>query len=313
MKFKNNMYIKNGVLIKYKGNDKIVNIPKSVNEIGSSAFSIDIKRRQWTLSELQCTIETINIPFCLKSLCNGSENYLWNEPFLMCDSLVNINVEEGNKYFTSIDGILYDKEVSQLVYCPRNYNSKTLNIPNTVIKINDSAYSYNYNLEEIIIPKNIKVLESWVFSCCEKVSKVELNDNIEIIETGVFNNCINITSITIPAKVKTLYATFMGCFNLEKVVLPNELEELFGDVFINCCNLNTIILPPNLKKIGTQTFNNCEKLEKIVIPRSVEKVGYEAFVKCESLTIFCEVEEKPNEWDEKWNIDNRPVIWGYKN
>jgi len=44
----------------------------------------------------------------------------------------------------------------------------------------------------------------------------------------------------------------------------------------------------------------------------VTSIGYYAFAYCSSLTIYCEAESQPSDWDKEWNPDNRPVEWGYK-
>ena len=47
-----------------------------------------------------------------------------------------------------------------------------------------------------------------------------------------------------------------------------------------------------------------------MIPKSTAIIGDSAFGFCDSLTIYCEVSHKPNGWDEYWNPDDRPVVWG---
>jgi hypothetical protein len=53
-------------------------------------------------------------------------------------------------------------------------------------------------------------------------------------------------------------------------------------------------------------------LTSIIIPNSVTSIGYSAFSDCKRLTIYCEAKSKPSGWDSLWNLDGRPVIWGYK-
>lgn len=58
-------------------------------------------------------------------------------------------------------------------------------------------------------------------------------------------------------------------------------------------------------------FSGCANLVSIFIPLEVGSIGMFAFGDCDNLTIYCEATEKPNGWSSMWNIDERPVIWGY--
>ncbi len=82
--------------------------------------------------------------------------------------------------------------------------------------------------------------------------------------------------------------------------------------FSGCINLENIKIPSNVKTIGYMAFNNCSSLTSIVIPNSVVSLGGFAFAGCPNLTIYCEAESQPLSWHERWNPNNRPVVWGYK-
>lgn len=64
--------------------------------------------------------------------------------------------------------------------------------------------------------------------------------------------------------------------------------------------------------IGESAFEGCHSLERIFIPNSVKYVAANVFVDCPILTIYCDFESQPTDWDDNWNPDNRPVVWGHK-
>ena len=54
-----------------------------------------------------------------------------------------------------------------------------------------------------------------------------------------------------------VWPSFMGFINLEKVVLPDDVEGLFMGTFMGCMSLKDINLPPSLKLVGPYVFSNC--------------------------------------------------------
>ena len=77
--------------------------------------------------------------------------------------------------------------------------------------------------------------------------------------------------------------------------------------------LKSIIIPNSVTSIGEFAFAFCSSLYSIIIPNSVTSIGHFAFfAACESLTIYCEASSKLDGWDDEWNPNDRPVVWGYK-
>jgi hypothetical protein len=56
----------------------------------------------------------------------------------------------------------------------------------------------------------------------------------------------------------------------------------------------------------------CISLKSIKIPSSVTSIVSNAFRDCKDLTIYCEAQSKPENWQYDWNPNNCPVVWGYK-
>ena len=84
----------------------------------------------------------------------------------------------------------------------------------------------------------------------------------------------------------------------------------------NAKYLSNIVIPETyngkaVTGIAKSGFTGCDKLVSIEIPDSVTSIGDSAFGGCLSLTIYCEATSKPSGWNYYWNLDNRPVVWGY--
>lgn len=76
--------------------------------------------------------------------------------------------------------------------------------------------------------------------------------------------------------------------------------------------LTTVEIPKSVTNVDFGAFYSCTSLASVVIPKGVTSIGNEAFGDCALLTVYCEVEAKPDGWDSGWNSSNRPVEWGYK-
>lgn len=57
---------------------------------------------------------------------------------------------------------------------------------------------------------------------------------------------------------------FDGCFELESVVLPNCVIDIYHEAFYGCESLKSIIIPQSVKFIGNAAFSGCKSLDYIV-------------------------------------------------
>ena len=145
------------------------------------------------------------------------------------------------------------------------------------------------------------------------------NEGVKYKVTKIFGNafcgCCGLTSVTIPESVTSIADyTFYGCSGLTSVTIPNSITRIEGWAFVNCSGLTTIAVPNSVTSIGDCAFAGCSGLLSVTIPKTVEKIGNLAFVKC-TATINCEVDSKPNGWDNYWLGDEEykgKVVWGYK-
>lgn len=111
---------------------KSVKLPESLEYIGFAAFA-NMKK-----------IEEIYIP--------ASVSFIDRFAFEMCNSLKAINVSPDNKYYTSIDGVLYNKDCTELIKVP-NIGQQSYTVPSTVKKIHNFAFAYS-GVEVVDITSN---------------------------------------------------------------------------------------------------------------------------------------------------------------
>lgn len=155
----------NGVAIaKYYGEEEIVYIPSQYNGknivcIKEDAFyQCDSIKYIFFPDSLQI-IETnafyrcylLQEVYITKNIC-----FIGDNPFFRCISLLKITVDKGNLWFESFDGVLYDKNVTEIIAYPEAKRDKRYVLPDSVktIRINTFGYHSPY-LRELIIPENV--------------------------------------------------------------------------------------------------------------------------------------------------------------
>lgn len=278
---------RNGVIItRYKGPDSgEVVIPKTiggyeVKKISDGAFQ-------------NCTgITSIVIPDSVISIGVSA--------FSGCTSLSEITVSQDNKNYSSVDGVLFNKDGSELIVYPKGNGRSAYTVPDGVTSIGDSAFSGCTSLTEIVIPDSVTSIGVFAFSGCTSLSKVDLPKTLTTIEAGTFCDCTSLKEIVIPDSVTeiknkwgydTYYGAFSGCTSLSKVKLSNNLT-IIGEgafsvgegTFSRCTSLAEITIPDSVTSIGPSAFYGCTSLKEIIIPDSVTRISWSAFSNCTSLS-----------------------------
>lgn len=93
------------------------------------------------------SLKEIVIP---KNVCKISSN-----PFFRSSSLTRIKVDPENKYYSDIDGVLFNKEKTELISYPEGRLDESYVIPKTVEKLNLDSFGYHTKLKRLTILSNV--------------------------------------------------------------------------------------------------------------------------------------------------------------
>ncbi len=151
------------------------------------------------------------------------------------DKLQSYTVDNDNQYYSSIDGVLYNKDGTTLLSLPR---AKT------------TSYT---------IPDGVKVIGEYAFRGNEFIESVTLSDGVKKIESYAFDGCNSLKNITIPLSVTEVdsYA-FASCYGLTDVKIENSTV---GDcMFRFCYNLKNVLISPSVTAIGSYAFPSSTSL-----------------------------------------------------
>lgn len=241
--------------------------------------------------------------------------------FASCPNLKVIDIDAENPFFTSVEGIVFSKDMSKLLKYPAGNSNKTYTVPTTVQIIGEHAFEYSV-IEGVVLPTTLTSIEDFSFSCCkqlekmvipssvthlgydtfllcEHLSEITLSPNIEKIKGGTFSNCISLSEITIgKGTLDVQGSAFDYCSSLRAIYVDDE-NEMYSSVdgtlyskgsktLVRCPTglyKDDFLVPDGIEVIAENAFKECENIRKFTLPRSLVEIGNFAFTNCAMTSI----------------------------
>lgn len=249
-----------------------ISIPGSVTSISYGVFNDCLNLKNLVIPEGVVSMNAFRFCYGLESLTlPASLTEISGITFWGCSSLKEVIVHKDNPNYKSVDGVLYTKDMTELLVYPAASERTSYNIPEGVTTIWDWAFSYSYNLIEITVPDTVTDMGEGTFAHCLNLESIDLSDNIDRIEYDVFNSCVRLKSIVIPANVTLLYAQcFMCCVSIETIVLSSNCKDMLvglGMFFTDCISLKDVYImdsDTNMDYFGYTAANPDYSKEQII-------------------------------------------------
>lgn len=132
-----------------------------------------------------------------------------------------------------------------------------------------------------------EVIQSGDWSYC-----LDENDKVTIV--GYFGNDSEIVIDQIDGKdVVAISDNAFAARHIEKITLPEGLEQIGKDAFYGCGSLKSVELPSSLIAIGKSAFAYCNYLTSIELPANLQYIGEDAFLFCHNLVYIGLEESNP--------------------
>ena len=304
-----------------------VSIPATVSSIGVSAF-----RDCTELATINFAADGRNLTFGADAFYNCSSLTRVHLPanvsevpgiFSGCSSLTEVTVDENSQYFKSVDGVLFDKNMTTIIFFPGGKSGDYV-LPDTVTTIGNGVFRDVKSLDSITIGNAITYIgddafrgsdiDSFIFTPGENTSPLTIGDY-------AFYGAMLHSTITLPAHTKSVGEYAFAYLNAGAssasgaIVLNDGVETLSAYAFYNSYLpwSATVTVPASVKTIGEFCFSGETgydgkyvsveieadgsvleaigdfafayngKISEITIPASVKTIGNYAFYEADDL------------------------------
>lgn len=262
--YKNGKYIKTWTdLREYYPDEAISDNSINYNKHGYSYFmgvnGYDALEGELVIDDSITEIETYALSSCTKLTAvylPKNITQVNGHMFRTCSELLNIYINPNNEYYTSENGVLYNKDKTDLVAYPRN---KDIVFLDGITAIKDAVFAERNDLTTIEIPTSVKALGKSVFLRCENLSQIYLHQNITDIGWQCFLGC-----------------TALNIVIIDSADVANGLITDVNNIFSDCLLENATVV---FIKSGLETKDSVYLLANFTKQATSDKDGYDMYVK----------------------------------
>ena len=295
---------------------EVFNVPTTMTKIGASAFADCTALEVINIAELAATSEK-TLEFGENAFQNCSSLATVNLPahvskipgvFAGCSSLTAVNIADGSQYFKSVDGVVYDFNMTELIFFPSG-KSGEFEIPATVTTINNGVFQNVKNLTKLTIPNSVTLIGDDAFNGAS-ITTVEFVGEAAgalVIGNNAFRSATlgtlvlpehtvslgdnafygaKVTALTLNQGLGTIGAYAFYDANIT-VTVPASVKSIGDYAFSGYSNYPTPTLTvegSQLETIGAYAFQKNKKIYSLTIPATVKSIGNYAFHYCYNIS-----------------------------
>lgn len=165
---------------------------------------------------------------------------------------------------------------------------KVLTIPEGVKKISYGIYKDCKNIVEIVFPSSLLCVNGFEFNNFTALKKIIINGKTEI-DTYSFLGCTNLEEVVVNGEVSFNFKTGCKAFKDSEELIKKDKFCIIGKTLVNYNgDEEECIIPESVEVIGpyafkTGDFSSNTKLKKVELPENLRVIGNNAFRGCGNL------------------------------
>lgn len=183
-----------------------------------------------------------------------------------------------------------------------------IKLPANLTAIPDYAFDA-CKFTSIDIPNSVVSIGNSAFYECTSLKEVSLSENLTSIGSKAFYGCSALGSITIPGSVVSIKdQSFSGCDALKQVNIEDignwcaitfssaSANPLYyvNSFYVDNQLVTDLVIPDNVTAISKYAFTNATNLESVTFGIHVENIAYDAFQNCTNINkLTCLSTEPP--------------------
>ena len=159
---------------------------------------------------------------------------------------------------------------------------KVIVIPDSVTKINKSAFDGNGTLEEIHLSDNVKYIGYRGFYGCTALKVLDIPKELDYIGSYAFCEDHSLETITVPTTwtFDPEGQQFFTGSGIKEITFEDGITEIPHEICYSCNSLETINIPDSVTSIKSGAFYQCPSIKDPKLPDSIETIGDSAFRRC---------------------------------
>lgn len=276
-----------------------IDLPDGVKKVGVAAFAA-------------CTeLKSVSIGKNVEDLSLDTVGEL--RSFLSCDKIESFTVDSENKYFSSVNGVLFNKDKTKLIQYPAGKKDEEYTVPESVVEVGDESFKNAVYLKNINMPEGIEKIGTNVFENCGienneecwdngilyvdnvlvRINKDEIKNGIVEVKDGtvavadVFDDSIITKKLVIPKSVKSI-GTFMLLLSEDISIDSQNMYFTEENEVVYNKNRTSLIaysifktekhfdMPDSVESIEPFAFYG-SNIESVELSANIKNIGMQAF------------------------------------
>jgi hypothetical protein len=164
-------------------------------------------------------------------------------PWYDCSSLDHIVVHPANSFYTSIEGVVFDRSLAEVIQFPPG-RAGSYDVLSSVTNIAREAFRGCRRLASIAIPEGVALIDHYAFSDCTALTRLNLPSSVRIVGDYAFRGCSELSVTYIPRHITSIgYGSFSECIALRSVFFLGDEPQWVPDVFASSGGVVSYYLP----------------------------------------------------------------------